>query len=560
MREATRVPRVPRVTPITSVQLPSAHDGAATWRALDHAAAWLARWPFVPLAALLVIGAALRFAAITRQSLWLDEAFSVYLAAHPFSDQLAFIAGSDAHPPLYYLMLHVWMLGGSSPLALRLLSALASIAALAPMYALGRRLAGEWVAVIATALLAGSAFQVWYAQEARMYALTTLAVLLALAALARAMERTAARAAAQGGGQGAWVAWGSWAGFVAAMLAALYLDYSALYVYTAVLWWFGLFGWRRVALRRPFALSLLAIGLGYLPWLPALWRQLFVVGGLTAWIGGASGTGLMGVFRDLFLNRTNLSAPDAGLGALVIGLVCLVLVGLALWLPRGEPAYPLLAIWLIWPCALGLVAGILAHPILIARNVLVIQPPLFLLLALAAERGWRTLPARETRVARRAVVIAGLALFFGANLAAQATAWQTTVKEDWRGVARLVAGQQQSGDLALFDAYFAQMPFDYAYHRIAPAGAALAERGYLAQESLLYADAAQTGGGVRRVGDITGYARVWLILSHTGAPSDAAAVPTWLFAGYGQVREWRLVGVTVQLYEMRPPGGPPAPG
>jgi uncharacterized membrane protein len=53
------------------------------------------------------------------------------------------------------------------------------------MFVLSRRLAQPRVALLATALMACSAFQVWYAQEVRMYALVTLAVLIAVYALVR---------------------------------------------------------------------------------------------------------------------------------------------------------------------------------------------------------------------------------------------------------------------------------------------------------------------------------------------------------------------------------------
>src|SRR5918911_4357279 len=194
------------------------------------------------LVLLLVAGIALRLTGMTRQSLWLDEAFSLYVAAHRFAQITAFVAGSDAHPPLYYLLLHVWLLFGPSVLALRLLSALASIGSLVAMFFLSCRLAQRRVALLATALMACSAFQVWYAQEVRMYALVTLAVLIAVYALVRAWQQ---------GGVGAWVV------FTAALLAALYLDYSAFYVYSAlVIWfiviWFIVVGRRHTPIRRPF--------------------------------------------------------------------------------------------------------------------------------------------------------------------------------------------------------------------------------------------------------------------------------------------------------------------
>ena len=63
-----------------------------------------------------------------------------------------------------------------------------------------------------------------------MYALVTLAVLLAVYALVPAWQQ---------GGVGAWVVCSG------ALLAALYLDYSAFYVYSALVIWFVVVGRRR---------------------------------------------------------------------------------------------------------------------------------------------------------------------------------------------------------------------------------------------------------------------------------------------------------------------------
>jgi uncharacterized membrane protein len=93
---------------------------------------------------------------MTRQSLWLDEAFSLYVAAHRFAQILAFVAGSDAHPPLYYLLLHIWLIVGPSVLALRVLFAWASSGALVALFVLSRRLAQRRLALLATALMASS--------------------------------------------------------------------------------------------------------------------------------------------------------------------------------------------------------------------------------------------------------------------------------------------------------------------------------------------------------------------------------------------------------------------
>ncbi len=112
--------------------------------------------------------------------LWLDEAQCVAIARLPIA-QLVSTLRQDGSPPLYYLMLHFWMhIFGSGATSARSLSGVISVATLAPMWCIGRRLGGSKVAWISVLLLASSPFAVRYGSEARMYALVMLLSLLLL--------------------------------------------------------------------------------------------------------------------------------------------------------------------------------------------------------------------------------------------------------------------------------------------------------------------------------------------------------------------------------------------
>ncbi|MDX2163713.1 MAG: glycosyltransferase family 39 protein [bacterium] len=124
--------------------------------------------------ALILCAAVLRFHGIDSQSLWHDEGNSVVQAGRSLAD-IAYHAGRDIHPPGYYWMLAVWRaVFGESELALRSLSAFASTITVALGYAIGRRLMPNWAAGLAAALIALNTFSIYYAQEARMYALLGL--------------------------------------------------------------------------------------------------------------------------------------------------------------------------------------------------------------------------------------------------------------------------------------------------------------------------------------------------------------------------------------------------
>ena len=102
------------------------------------------------------------------------------------------------HPPFYFLLDRVWVQALGTPLqaifgspltAPRLLPALISLLSLPFMYALALELfASQAVALLATAFLALSPFDILFAQTARQYSLLTLLVLVSHYLLLRAMR------------------------------------------------------------------------------------------------------------------------------------------------------------------------------------------------------------------------------------------------------------------------------------------------------------------------------------------------------------------------------------
>ena len=131
----------------------------------------------VALAALMGLSLLLRTRAL-RAGFWIDEGLSVGIASHPFLD-IPSVLRLDGSPPLYYMLLHVWMSvfgnGEGETHGMSVGFALLTIpAALWAGRSLGGRRAG-WMAAIVAAL---HPFLTYYAQETRMYALATLLSLL----------------------------------------------------------------------------------------------------------------------------------------------------------------------------------------------------------------------------------------------------------------------------------------------------------------------------------------------------------------------------------------------
>lgn len=142
------------------------------------------------LAAVMALALVIRLFGIDRESLWIDEAYSIWFARQPYGDLVGDIAITEFNPPLYYLLLHVWVdLFGESVVSLRLLSSLINVATIPFVY-----LTARWSVPArhghVTGLLAGTLFalcfaEIQYAHEARTYALLVLSFSLVTAASAR---------------------------------------------------------------------------------------------------------------------------------------------------------------------------------------------------------------------------------------------------------------------------------------------------------------------------------------------------------------------------------------
>jgi mannosyltransferase len=219
-----------------------------------------------------VVAAGLVFRFLTSSHLWSDEALSVNIANLHLSD-LRVALRQDGAPPLYYVLLHVWMrLFGTGDWTVRAMSGLFSVATLPVAWAVGRRLDRRrlalgvptedrstvaWAAVL---LFASSPFAIRYATETRMYSLVMLLAALGYLAVLAALERpTLWRLAAITVVTGLLLYTHYWA-FALVLVVAAFVAGAVIRDHS-----------RRAALR-----VLVAIGIGcltFVPWLPTFLYQ-----------------------------------------------------------------------------------------------------------------------------------------------------------------------------------------------------------------------------------------------------------------------------------------------
>jgi 4-amino-4-deoxy-L-arabinose transferase-like glycosyltransferase len=216
--------------------------------------------PSAAVAAVTLAGLSLRLFHLGEVPLNFDEGATWYFAHQSFATLTGPHATLETNPPLFYLLEHIVVLLGGGPGALRVISVIAGACCIPVAGAIATRLGGRPAGLAAAALVATSSIGLAASQDARAYAMLTLASLLTILAVSALL---AGRQAA-----------GWWLLYICGALCALYLHNTAVLMVAAVNG-LVLLTWRR---RQPaFWLHWLAanaiVALGYMPWAPVVWHQ-----------------------------------------------------------------------------------------------------------------------------------------------------------------------------------------------------------------------------------------------------------------------------------------------
>lgn len=221
------------------------------------------RWRLIFL--LIVIGAALRILFLGKASPWLDETITYDRALSSVTDIIKASYGWDIHPPTYYVIAHFMLNFGHSPEALRLFSVICGVLCIPIFYFFAREVFEQQrEALIATLLLTLSAYQIRYAQEARMYTLFFLVSLLSLLFFYRAVKRQQKSD------------WYWWAGI---SIVNFYVHYFSVFLMASQIVFYLVYLLRTRALlqlfkqQRVFVWASLILLIGCLPAVPLLVQQ-----------------------------------------------------------------------------------------------------------------------------------------------------------------------------------------------------------------------------------------------------------------------------------------------
>lgn len=297
------------------------------------------------------IAALLRLAFIWIPPLWYDENFSLIVARLPWSQFWQAILG-DVHPPLYYLIIRPIAQLTTIPWLIRLPSVIFSLAALWLFW----RILLCWSSIpdriqsAALILMVISPVQLWFAQEARMYALFEMLVLLSFYAFQREQ----------------------WKLLTVANILLIYTQNYALF-YLAIFALLIVLSWRWQGLP-----AIIVPIAAWFPWIFVLQNQMHNIAG-RYWISAvfSSPASVLNVFPQLFFGP---SIPDqlAVFGwillfvLLILGVYTVTTVRPLHWL-----SYLLMG---FGPLALAVIASLIWQPVILYRPLLASTPFLYIVI------------------------------------------------------------------------------------------------------------------------------------------------------------------------------------
>lgn len=456
----------------------------------------------------MLLATALRFYRLDGQSLWADEGNSVALAGRSLA-VITYGAAYDIHPPLYYYLLHFWvLLFGNSELAVRSLSAVIGILLVGLTFLLGRRLFDPWVGLVAAFLSAISPFQIYYSQEARMYILLAALSALSIYFFLRFIEVEAAD-------NGRQQPLSLWAGlYVLATVLALYTHYFFPFILLVenlvyVLWLSaearrdegrggrsaGRAGTerriRRVELvetetkRRGLVLGRalrwaalqLAVVLPFLPWLPTAYRQV------TTWPTPHQAYWLLPTLAEVYrLFCLGLSVETSETVGVLIIFAFFILAGSFPTVDVGQDdilshyipwllRYGLVVLWAALPTAMIFALGLFRETHL--KFLLVSSPPFGLLVGLGIVNTWRIASDWRAGLSRsqfgqpaaRVVVLLLVAFTLLASGQSLLNYYHDPqyARDDYRGLARYIAATAGPHDAIILNAPGQEEIFNYYY-------------------------------------------------------------------------------------------------
>ncbi|GAB4536642.1 MAG: hypothetical protein Kow0063_22410 [Anaerolineae bacterium] len=475
-----------------------------------------------PLLLIVLLGTALRLAGLGAQSLWYDEAFSLASADRLSLGQLLANQGADIHPPLYYLLLRVWIrVVGISDFTARLPSLWAGVLTIPLIYVTGRRLFDHPTGLWAALFWAVFPFHLYFAQEARMYTLLALLTALSLWLFLQAVERDRP-----------WL----WAAYWLCLALGIYTHYFFALV-IVVYHMYLLLNWREYRrLWLPVIITDILLVPVFLAQAAITLQKLTTVLAPSYWLGRPHP---LAFFTTLYFFVVSYTLPvwlnPVGLfiflGVLAIGLYEGFRRG-------GRERYRLSRILLVSGALLPIVIILVISqfkPIFLERTLIGCTPFLTLLLADRARSShWRS-PVAYLSIALGGLVVISLYRYYFDP---------ATHKPPLREAARQIAEEFKPGDMVLHTSVGSFLPFLF----YEPPSAHFLLWGD--PDPHLPASAYESfGGRIASRGMITDYQRLWLVVMLDHSLEYQQEQVAWFDNHLSLIDETNVGGIFIRLYE-----------
>jgi Dolichyl-phosphate-mannose-protein mannosyltransferase len=206
-----------------------------------------------------VVAAVLRFAKLGEVGFRIDEGFTMTFARQPWAGVLGLHGYYDLHPPLFFSLAKFADLFVPETIASRVVAATSGVATIPVFYGFCRRLIDERVALGAALLLTVSPLHIEFSRDGRMYAPVIFCVVVGWLALVAYLQTRRP----------------TWAfTYGLSLLLAMYIDYSAVYALVPQAVVLAIYLVRVRGRDLWLVGSLLGALIGYVPWLPQVYRSV----------------------------------------------------------------------------------------------------------------------------------------------------------------------------------------------------------------------------------------------------------------------------------------------
>lgn len=367
--------------------------------------AWLSKTGTIFLLIITFLGAGLRLHNLDGQGIWLDEMvtllsssgegdqflapkyegesidvetfrrdFTKPVSVRPFKIIRDTFDNEPSHPPLYYMITNIFLSAlGVSDFSVRLPSVLFGTLTIPFLFLLGRRLHSEEMGLVAAGIFATAPYQIYYGQEARMYAMVLFIAVVSTWLLVELSSRRREGSS--------WIGWPRWMAYAICLTAGIYTHYFFIFIVGIHLLYVAMSHIRDRMFLAYWCVAVIGPAMLFLPWVLARMFQNDAPRSGVDWLYGA-------------LNITQLikSALSGVRGFIWVGelrpykfnWIWAILLVFGLIASRRPRPLWLLPVWLVFPPIAAVCIDLLldTHISLYDRYYLLSSGALYLLVAL----------------------------------------------------------------------------------------------------------------------------------------------------------------------------------